>query len=159
MSEKVEECTKRPVGRPGKKPLIKYLSFHYQAASWKKVRRVVVKIEHHRGELFLRIGYIVTNLKWDNRRVVKFYNKRGTCEQLIKEGKYALNWKRLSCQGFTENEVRLKLFIMAYNLGNIFRTLVSLRLKELVIKDDTAKIDKDRWQAYKTCPVLLSTSC
>ena len=60
----------------------------------------------------------------DKKRVVKFYNKRGTCEQRIKEGKYALNWTRLSCQGFAENEVRLKLFIMAYNLGNIFRTLV-----------------------------------
>jgi hypothetical protein len=59
----------------------------------------------------------------DKKRVVKFYNKRGTCEQWIKEGKYALNWTRLSCQGFAENEVRLKLFIMAYNLGNIFRTL------------------------------------
>ena len=55
--------------------------------------------------------------------MVKFYNHRGTCEQWIKEGKYALNWTRLSCQGFKENEVRLKLFIMAYNLGNIFRTL------------------------------------
>jgi len=124
LSEKVGEYTKRPVGRPGNKPLIKYKSFHYSAASWKKERRIVVKIEHHRGELFPRIGYIVTNLKWDNRRVVKFYNKRGTCEQWIKEGKYALNWTRLSCQGFMENEVRLKLFIMAYNMGNIFRTLV-----------------------------------
>ena len=120
----MEEYTKRPVGRPGKKPLIKYKSFHYSAASWKKARRIIVKIEHHPGEFFPRIGYIVTNLKWDNRRVVKFYNKRGTCEQWIKEGKYALTWTRLSCQKFMENEVRLKLFIMAYNLGNIFRSLV-----------------------------------
>lgn len=123
LSEKVEEYVKRPVGRPGKKPVIKYLSFQYRAESWEKERRIVVKIEHHQGELFPRIGYIVTSLKWDNRRVVKFYNKRGTCEQWIKEGKYALNWTRLSCQGFEENEVRLKLFIMAYNLGNIFRTV------------------------------------
>jgi len=124
LSQKAEPYTKRPIGRPGKKPLFKYKSFHYGAASWKKERRIVVKIEHHPGELFPRVGYIVTNLKCDNRRVVKFYNKRGTCEQWIKEGKYALNWTRLSCQGFMENEVRLKLFIMAYNMGNIFRTLV-----------------------------------
>ena len=124
LSEKAEPYTKRPVGRPGNKPLIKYKSFHYQAASWKKARRVVVKIEHHPGEFFPRIGYIVTSLNWTNKRIVKFYNKRGTCEQWIKEGKYALNWTRLSCQKFMENEVRLKLFIMAYNMGNIFRTLV-----------------------------------
>ena len=123
LAEKIEEYTKRPVGRPGKKPVIKYVSFQYCAGTWEKERRIVVKIEHHQEELFPRIGYIVTSLKWDNKKVVKFYNKRGTCEQWIKEGKYALNWTRLSCQGFRENEVRLKLFILAYNMGNFFRTL------------------------------------
>jgi hypothetical protein len=121
--EKIEEFAKRPVGRPSNKPVIKHVSFRYGADSWEKERRIVAKIEHHEGELFPRIGYIVTSLTWTKRRVVKFYNKRGTCEQWVKEGKYALNWTRLSCQGFAENEVRLKLFIMAYNLGNIFRTL------------------------------------
>jgi len=124
LSRRVERYIKRPVGRPCRSPLVKFKGFHYKAASWEKERRVVVKIEHHPGEFFPRIGYIVTNLKWDNRRVVKFYNKRGTCEQWIKEGKYALNWTRLSCQRFAENEVRLKLFIMAYNMGNFFRTMV-----------------------------------
>jgi len=123
LRELVEKHTKRPVGRPGKKPMIKYVSFQYRAGTWEKERRIVVKIEHHQEELFPRIGYIVTSLKWPNKKVVKFYNKRGTCEQWIKEGKYALNWTRLSCQGFRENEARLKLFIMAYTLGNIFRTL------------------------------------
>jgi len=123
LTKKVEEYTKRPVGRPGKKPVIKYVSFQYSAGSWEKERRIVAKIEHHQGELFPRVGFIVTNLKWNDKAVVKFYNHRGTCEQWIKEGKYALNWTRLSCQGFKENEVRLKLFILAYNLGNIFRTL------------------------------------
>ena len=89
----------------------------------KRSRDIVAKIEHHQGELFPRIGYIVTSLKWNNKTVIKFYNQRGTCEQWIKEGKCALSWTRLSCQGFKENEVRLKLFIMAYTLGNIFRTL------------------------------------
>ncbi|MDI6788699.1 MAG: transposase, partial [Planctomycetota bacterium] len=67
--------------------------------------------------------FIVTNLKWRDKKVIKFYNKRGTCEQWIKEGKYALNWTKLSCQKFVENEARLKLFIMAYNPGNFLRTL------------------------------------
>lgn len=123
LNKHIEQYTKRPVGRPGKKPIIKYISFQYRAGSWNKERRVVAKIEHHQGELFPRIGYIVTSLQGNKKSVVKFYNRRGTCEQWIKEGKYALNWTRLSCQGFRENEVRLNLFIMAYNLGNIFRTL------------------------------------
>jgi hypothetical protein len=59
---------------------------------------VIAKIEWHAGELFPKIGFIVTNLRWKSSNVVKFYNKRGTAEQWIKEGKYALNWTRLSCQ-------------------------------------------------------------
>ena len=48
---------------------------------------------------------------------------RGTAEQWIKEGKYALNWTRLSCHRFVANQVRLWLFILAYNLGNFLRRL------------------------------------
>ncbi len=87
----------RPVGRPPKKPIVVYHSFHYRAASWSIDRRVVAKIEWHAGELFPRVGFIVTNLRWKSSNVVKCYNKPGTAEQWIKEGKYALNWTRLSC--------------------------------------------------------------
>jgi len=101
-----------------------YKDFLYQAESWSIARRVVAKVEWQEYEMFPRVGFIITNLKCGNKKVVKFYNKRGTCEQWIKEGKYALNWTRLSCQKFNENESRLKLFILAYNLGNFVRTLV-----------------------------------
>jgi hypothetical protein len=63
-----------------------FKSFLYQAASWKKVRRVVAKVEFHFGELFPRVGFIVTNLTMASRAVARFYNKRGTAEQWIKEG-------------------------------------------------------------------------
>ena len=33
------------------------------------------------GELYPRVGFIVTNLSRPAERVVAFYNKRGTCEQ------------------------------------------------------------------------------
>ncbi len=42
-------------------------------------------MEFHFGELFPRVGFIVTNLETDSRVVVRFYNKRGTAEQWIKE--------------------------------------------------------------------------
>jgi hypothetical protein len=54
--------------------------------------------------------------------VTKFYNGRGTAEQWIKEGKNAINWTRLSCHSFRNNEVRLQLHALAYNLGNFLRT-------------------------------------
>ena len=55
--------------------------------------------------------------------VVRFYNGRVTAEQWIKEGKYVLNWTRLSCHRFVANRVRLSLFVLAYNLGNFLRRL------------------------------------
>jgi len=64
----------------------------------------------------------VTNFCAKLEGVVHFYNRRGTAEQWIKEGKYALNWTRLSCQRFVANQVRLQLFILSYNLGNFLRT-------------------------------------
>jgi hypothetical protein len=55
--------------------------------------------------------------------VVRFYNKRGTAEQWIKEGKQAVKMTRLSCHRFRANEVRLWLSLIAYNLGNLWRRL------------------------------------
>jgi hypothetical protein len=66
----------------------------------------------------------VTNLPLPNRAVVRFYNKRGTAEHWIKEGKQAAHWTRLSCHRFRANEVRLQLSVLAYNLGNLWRRLV-----------------------------------
>ena len=41
---------------------MRYKSFRYQAKSWTTPRRIVAKVEHHRGELFPRVGFIVTNM-------------------------------------------------------------------------------------------------
>ena len=113
----------RPVGRPPKRPVILYDDFWYRTESWDRARRVVAKVEWHRGELFPRVGFIVTNMTAGPEGVVRFYNGRGTAEQWIKEGKYALNWTRLSCHRFVANRVRLSLFVLAYNLGNFLRRL------------------------------------
>ena len=75
-----------------------YANFSYQAKSWGRKRRVVAKVEWHPGELYPRVGFIVTNLSRPAKRVVAFYNHRGTAEQYIKEGKYAIKWTRLSLQ-------------------------------------------------------------
>jgi len=59
------------------------------------------------GELFPRVGFIVTNLSLPSRSVARFYNQRGTAEQRIQQGKQAAHWTRLSCHWFRANEVRL----------------------------------------------------
>jgi hypothetical protein len=67
-------------------------NFTYQAGSWTKPRRVIAKVEWHSGELYPRVGFIVTNLSRPAERVVAICNKRGTREQWIKEGKGAIRW-------------------------------------------------------------------
>ena len=70
------------------------------------------------------MGFFVTNLTLPSRTVVQFYNKRGTAEQWIKEGKQAVKMTRLSYHRFRSNEVRLWLSLIADNLGNLWRRLV-----------------------------------
>lgn len=121
LYREIEHLLTRPVGRPPKKPRIFFHSFSYRAASWRKSRRVVAKVEWHQGELFPRVGFVVTNLQRKPSNVTRFYNGRGVCEQWIKEGKLTLSWTRLSCTRFASNQVRLALFVLAYNLGNFLR--------------------------------------
>jgi hypothetical protein len=123
LERAIEHLLTRPVGRPSHKPKVFYHSFQYQAKSWQQSRRVVAKVEWHAGELFPRVGFIVTNLNKHSKNVVKFYNGRGTAEQWIKEGKNAVQWTKLSCRMFKDNQTRLQLFALAYNLANFLRRL------------------------------------
>src|ERR1019366_5320633 len=120
----IEPLLTRPVGRPSNAPVVWYAGFLYQAKSWNRAWRVVAKVEWHNGELFPRVGFIVTNLSRPAKQVVRFYPQRGTAEQWIKEGKNAVKWTRLSCHDFVDNQVRLHLFVLAYNLGNFLRQAV-----------------------------------
>ena len=145
LREKIAHRLTRPVGRPSQTKVKRfYEDFEYQAQSWDKPRRVIAKIEWHPGELFTRLGFIVTNLPMEPDEVTRFYNRRGTAEQHIKEGKYAFRWTRLSCRKFRDNEVRLQLHALAYNLATFLRcielpeamadwSLTSLQLKLIKI--------------------------
>ena len=112
----------RPVGRPPKSGIqIKVVDLQYQAKSWHKPRRVVAKIEWHRGGLFPRINFVVTNSRLSATKVVKVYNGRGDVENRIKEGKNTLRWDKTSCQRFESNQARLKMGVLAYNLLHMIR--------------------------------------
>jgi hypothetical protein len=124
-----------------------HASFSYQAGSWSKPRRVVVKVEWHPGELYPRVGFIVTNMTRPAERVVAFYNQRGTAEQWIKEGKNAVAWTRLSCHRFAANAVRLQLHALAYNMANFLRTLALLdEVKQWSLTTLRERLVKDRRQ-------------
>jgi hypothetical protein len=112
----------RPVGRPPNSGIqVKVVDLQYQAKSWHKPRRVVAKIEWHQGELFPRIGFVVTNSRLPAAKVVKVYNGRAEIENRIKEGKNTLRWDKTSCQRFEAKQPRLKMGVLAYNLLHMIR--------------------------------------
>jgi hypothetical protein len=165
LYEMVDHLLTRPVGRPSKKPKVFYHDFSYRAASWDRSRRVIAKIEWHQGELFPRVGFIITNLSKVAKNMVRFYNKRGLCEQRIKEGKGALSWTRLSCTRYAANQVRLALFVLAYNLGNFLRrfalpakishwSLSSVQLK--LVKIGAKVISHSRRTVFQMAEVAIS---
>ena len=164
LQNRIGYLLKRPVGRPPHAVRRYFASFRYQAQSWKKPRRVVAKVEWHPGELYPRVGFIVTNLARPAERVVAFYNQRGTAEQWIKEGKGAIKWTRLSCRTFAANAVRLQLHALAYNLGNFMRTLALPKaaepwsltsLREKLIKIGAKVVSHGRYVTFQLAEVAV----
>jgi len=162
LQERIGHLLTRPIGQPLNDVRRSYANFTYQAGSWTKSRRVVAKVEWHPGELYPRVGFIVTNMSRRAKRVVAFYNKRGTCEQWIKEGKGAIKWTRLSCRTFAANAVRLQHHALAYNLGNFLRTLATpepikdwslTSLKEKLIKIGAKVVRHGRYIAFQMAEV------
>ena len=165
LERHIQHLLTRPVGRPPKKPVVRYHNFMYQAGSWDRERRVVAKVEWHQGELFPRVGFIVTNLPWRSKRVTRFYNQRGTAEQWIREGKNAVKWTKLSCHDFVDNQVRLQLFALAYNLGNFLRRLALPRpmkhwtmttLREKLIKIGAKVVRHSKYVFFQMAEVAVS---
>lgn len=123
LQESISWLHKRPIGRPPHEVRRYCASFSYQAGLWTKPRRVVAKVEWHAGELYPRVGFVVTNMMRPAERVAAFNNHRRTAEQWIKVGKKAVMWTRLSCHRFAADAVRLQLDVLAHNLANSLRTL------------------------------------
>jgi len=99
----------------------------YQAQSWEKERRVIMKAE------WLPQGpnrrFVVTNLSMEAKQLYEFYTERGgTCEVRIDEFKNGLKADRLSCHRFVANQFRLFLHMAAYWLV--------LRLRQALAKTE-----------------------
>jgi hypothetical protein len=165
LQERIGWLLTRPVGRPANEVRRCHTSFSYEAGSWNKARRVVAKVEWHPGELYPRVGFIVTNMTRPTERVVAFYNQRGTAEQWIKEGKSAVTWTRLSCQSFKANAVRLQLHALAYNLANFLRTLTlpaeiaqwsMTTLRERLVKIGAKIVRHGRSITFQMAEVMVS---
>jgi hypothetical protein len=96
--------------------------------------------------------------------IVEFCNKRGTAEQCIKEWKGALKGTRLSCRSLNANAVRLQLHALAYNLGNLLRTLATpeasadwslTSLREKLIKIGAKVVSHGRYVTFQMAEVAI----
>ena len=95
---------------------------------------------------------------------MSFYNGRGVAEQWIKEGKNALKWTKLSCHDFADNQVRLQLFALAYNLGNFLRRVALPRgvshwslttLRDKLIKIGAKVVSSARYVTFQMAEVAV----
>jgi hypothetical protein len=99
--------------------------------TWEKDRRFVVsrvlKDEKDRAQLSFLEGeeydyfFFVTNTEQSSEEVVDFYEKRGNCENYIKEAKYDMMVGHLLLQSFWANEAIFQLMMLAYNLFLLFK--------------------------------------
>jgi Transposase DDE domain group 1 len=165
LQNKIGYLLKCPVGRPLHDVRRFYASFRYQVQSWNKPRRVVAKVAWHAGELYPRVGFIVTSLARPAERVVAFYSHRGTAEQYSKEGKGTVKCTRLSCHTFAANAVRLQLHALVYNLGNFMRTLTMPKtaepwsltsLREKLVKIGAKVVSHERYVTFQMAEVAVS---
>ncbi len=99
--------------------------------TWEKDRRFVVsrvlKDEKDRAQLSFLEGeeydyfFFVTNTELSSEEMVDFYQKRGNCENYIKEAKYDMAVGHLLLQSFWANEAIFQLMMLAYNLFLLFK--------------------------------------
>jgi hypothetical protein len=91
----------------------------YQAESWARARRVVIKAELlEKGP---NVRFVVTNRTAAPDRLYEGYVDRGEAEGYIKDLKNACRADRLSCHDFWANQFRLLLHGAAYWLLDTLR--------------------------------------
>lgn len=103
---------------------VEYGEFHYQASSWDYPRRVVFKIEKPANQLVHMYTFIVTNMDSSPEELIRFYCKRGTMENFIKEGKNGFDFTSVSSHSKIVNANRAQIHALAYNIFNWFKRLV-----------------------------------
>ena len=139
---------------------VEYGEFMYQANSWKYPRRVVCKVEKPTNQFVHMYTFIVTNMDSASELVVKFYCKRGTMENYIKESKNGFDFAAVSSSSKIVNANRVQVHALAYNIFNWFKRLVlpanmrkqlvdTIRLK--LLKVAARVVRSARYITFKLC--------
>ena len=137
-----------------------YGEFMYQAGSWDYPRRVVCKVEKPTDQMVHLFTFIVTNMDSSPEDVIRFYCKRGTMENFIKESKNGFDFAAVSSSSKIVNANRLQVHELAYNIFNWFKRLAlsakmrkqqinTIRLK--LLKIAAKVVHSARYTVFKLC--------
>src|SRR6266404_473151 len=120
LAHEVIEQAKRAYARWGRKAT-RFHSTRYQAGTWSRSRRVVIKVEV--SEQGVNTRFVVTDMEHARTQVVyqQLYCARGQMENEIKDHKLYLKSDRTSCHRFEANQLRLILHSAAYVLLETLR--------------------------------------
>ena len=131
-----------------------YHSVLYQAASWTKSRRVCIRSTREVGELLFKHSFNITNFSENilAKRVFKIYNKRGTMENYIKEAKNSFFFDKTDSPEFLENEARMMISLLAYNVVNFLRTVC------FEPKSKGLQVNTIRLRLFKVAGKLVNTA-
>lgn len=137
-----------------------YGEFLYQASSWEYPRRVVCKVEKPTNQFVHMLTFVVTNMDSSPQDVIKFYCKRGTMENYIKECKNGFDFASVSSSSKIVNSNRLQIHALAYNIFNYFKRLVlpvHMRKQQIntirltLIKIAAKVVKASRYITFKLC--------
>src|SRR4030095_11914354 len=120
LAHEVVEQTKRASARWGRKAT-RFHSTRYQAGTWSRSRRVVIKVEV--SEQGVNTRCVVTDMEQAHAQVLYRHIScaRGQMQNEIKDHKLSLQSDRTSCHRFEANQVRLFLHSAAYMLLETLR--------------------------------------
>jgi len=120
LARAVVEQAKRAYVCSGHK-VTRFHSTRYQAGTWLRSRRVVIKVEV--SDQGVNTRFVVTDLEQARTKVLyqNIYCARGQAENEIKDHKLYLKSDRTSCHRFEANQVRVFLHAAAYVLLETLR--------------------------------------
>ena len=120
LAREVVEQAKRAYERDGGK-ITRFHSTRYQAGTWSRWRRVVIKVEV--SDQGVNTRFVVTDMEHARTKVLyqQIYCARGQAENDIKDHKRYLKSDRTSCHRFEANQFRLFLHSAAYVLLDTLR--------------------------------------
>jgi hypothetical protein len=120
LAREVVEQAKRAYERNGGK-ITRFHSTRYQAGTWSRSRRVVIKVEV--SDQGVNTRFVVTDMEHARTKVLyqHIYCARGQAENEIKDHKRYLKSDRTSCHRFEANQFRLFLHSAASVLLDTWR--------------------------------------